>query len=159
MRTPGPQPLDLLPPPGDRVGGGPAVDAVDRPAVPRDPVLREPEDGGVLEAVRGGSQPQAGPTPHEADGAGGAASPTANDRGGARREGLPLPAARSYADSRGRGLEFGHHVCADEAWLHVPDGGDRLVQPLRPVLAAVEHAGGRLLFEGAGGGVGAGRSE
>ena len=45
MRTPGPQPLDLLPPAGDRVGGEPAADAVDRPAVPRDPVLREPEDG------------------------------------------------------------------------------------------------------------------
>src|SRR5262245_60684729 len=59
MRTPGPQPLDLLPRAGCRVGGGSAADAVDRPAVPRDAVLREPEDGGELGSLRGGGQPQA----------------------------------------------------------------------------------------------------
>ena len=30
-------------------------------------------------------------------------------------------------------------------WLHVPDGGDRLVQPVRALVAAVEHAGGAVL--------------
>ena len=63
-----------------------------------------------------------------------------DDRGGGG-EGLPLPAPRSGADPGRRGLEFGHHLCADEARVHVPDGGDRLVQPLRAVVAAVEHAG------------------
>ena len=31
------------------------------------------------------------------------------------------------------------------AWLHVPNGGDRLVQPVRALVAAVEHAGGAVL--------------
>ena len=62
---------------------------------------------------------------------------------GIGRAGLPVPAPRSGADPRRRGLEFGHHLCSDEAWLHVPDGGDRLVQPVRALVAAVEHAGGR----------------
>jgi putative transposase len=31
-------------------------------------------------------------------------------------------------------LEFGHHLCADEAGVHVSDGGDRLVQPVRVVV-------------------------
>ena len=55
-----------------------------------------------------------------------------------------------------RGLEFGHHLCADEARVHVPDGGDRLVQPVRAVVAAVEHAGRRVLPGGVGRGVVAG---
>ena len=42
---------------------------------------------------------------------------------------------------RRRGLEFGHHLRADAAGVHVPDGGDRLVQPVRAVVAAVEYAG------------------
>src|SRR5512135_1165054 len=103
MRTSGPQPLDLLPPAGDRVGGEPAADAVDRPAVSRDPVLWESEDGGELEPLRGGGQPQAGPTAHGADGAGGGAPQAADDRGGARCEGVPVPAPRPGVDPGRRG--------------------------------------------------------
>ena len=55
-----------------------------------------------------------------------------------------------------RSLEFRHHLRADATGIHVPDGGDRLVQPLRAVVAAVEHAGGAVLPGGAGGGVGSG---
>ena len=69
------------------------------------------------------------------------------------RAGLPLLAPRSGADPRQRGLEFGHHLCADAARLHVPDGGDRLVQPVRALVAAVEHAGGAVLPGGARRGV------
>jgi transposase-like protein len=38
------------------------------------------------------------------------------------------------------GLEHRHHLCADGLGVHVPGGGDRLVQPVRDHLAAVEHA-------------------
>ena len=57
------------------------------------------------------------------------------------------------------GLEHGHHVCSAAEWLHVPDGGHRLVQPLRAVLAVVEHAGRGVLPGGAGGGLGHGCPE
>ena len=53
MRTSGSQPLELLPPAGHRVGGEPAPDAADRPAVPQDPVLRQPADDGVPWSVPG----------------------------------------------------------------------------------------------------------
>ena len=59
----------------------------------------------------------------------------------------------------GPGLEHGHHLRADGGGVHVPGGGDRLVQPVRAGLAAVEHAGRVVLPGDAGGGVerGAGR--
>ena len=41
------------------------------------------------------------------------------------------------------GVEYGHHLRADGLGVHVPGGGDRLVQPVRDRLAAVEHAGRR----------------
>ena len=45
----------------------------------------------------------------------------------ARRTGLPPLAPRSGADPRRRGLESGPNLYSDEPWLHVPNGGDRLV--------------------------------
>src|SRR5512135_71825 len=90
MRTPGPQPLDRLPPTGDRVGGGPAPDAADRPAVPENSVLRQPEgDGGPAVLGRDGRS-QAGPATQGVDGPGGAASRTADHDRGAGRAGLPF---------------------------------------------------------------------
>src|SRR5512135_1763558 len=135
MRTPGPQSIELLSRTGRRVGGEPALDAADRPAVPFDPVLRQPTDDGVFGAFRGDGQSQAGPAAHGENGPGGAVSQAADDHRSAGRAGLPLLAPRSGADPRRRGLEFGYHLCAYEAWLHVPDCGDRLVQPVRAVVA------------------------
>src|SRR5215471_13441716 len=100
MRTPGPRPLDLLSPPGDRVGGEPAVDAADRRAIPPDALLWESADGGLAEAPRGGGQSQAGPAAHGADGLGGAPSRAEDRHRRARRAGLPLPAPRPGADPR-----------------------------------------------------------
>src|SRR5436309_7604376 len=145
MRTRWPQPLDLLPPAGRRVGGEPAPDAADRRAISQDPVLRQPEDGGVPGTLRRGGESQADPAAHGVDGAGGIAPEAADDGTGIRRAGVSLPASRPGAEPYQRGLEFGYHVHSHETWFHVPDGGDRLVQPLRPVVAAVEHAGGSIL--------------
>ena len=69
MRTPGYQPIELLPPTGRRVGGEPALDATDRPAVPQDPVLRQPTDDGIIGAIRGDVQSQAGAAAHGQNGA------------------------------------------------------------------------------------------
>ena len=73
--------------------------------------------------------------------------------------GLPVPAPRPGVDPGGRGLEFGYHLCADEAGVHVPDGGDRLVQPVRALVAAVEYDGRGVLPGGAGRGASRGRPE
>ncbi len=54
---------------GHRVGGGPAPDAADRPAVPHDPILRQQADDGVPGALGGDRQSQAGPAAHGVDGA------------------------------------------------------------------------------------------
>ena len=62
---------------------------MDRPAVPPDPVLRESEDGGGLEPLGGGRQPQAGPTAHEADGTGGSAPQAEDDGGGTGAKAYP----------------------------------------------------------------------
>src|SRR5262245_47579832 len=150
MRTPGPQSIELLPLAGRRVGGELALDAADRPAVPRDPILREPADDGMSGAFGGAGQSQAGPAVDGADGPGGAAPQAADHNRDAGRAGLSLLAPRSGADPRRRGVEFGHHVCTDEARLHVSDGGDRLVQPVRAVVAVVELAGGSVLPGGVG---------
>ena len=73
--------------------------------------------------------------------------PKPRTTGGAVRTGLPLPAPRSGADPRQRGLEFGHHGCSDAASLHVPDGGDRLVEPVRALVAAVNALEGQFCLE------------
>jgi hypothetical protein len=156
MRTDRPQPLDLLPPAGDRVGGEPAADAPDRRAVPQDPVLWQSADDGGPRATRGGGQPQAGPAADGVDGPGGARPQAADRRRLDGRSGLSLLAPRPGPGPGQRGLEFGHHLCSDEKGVHVPDGGDRLVQPVRAVVAAVEYHGRRVLPGGARGGALAG---
>src|SRR5512135_3571422 len=134
MRTPGSQPIELLSPTGHRVGGEPALDAADRRAVPQDPVLRQPADDGFFGAYRGDGQPQAGPAAHGVDGFGVAVPQAAYHHHGIGRAGLPLLAPRSGADPRQRGLEFRHNIYSNASWFHVPDGGDRLVQPVRALV-------------------------
>src|SRR5947207_3004183 len=66
---------------------------------------------------------------------------------GARRgaQGLSVPAPQRDHRAGQPGVEHGYHVYSDAGEVHVPDGGDRLAQPLRAVVAAVEHAGGGVL--------------
>ena len=53
---------------------------------------------------------------------------------------LSLSAAGREGREGESGLEHGHHVHPDGLGVHVPGGGDRLVQPVRDRLEAVEHA-------------------
>ncbi len=68
----------------------PAPDAADRPAVPQDPVLRQPADDGVPGAFGRGGQSQAGPAAHGGHGPGGRASP-ADAPPSRRRTRGPIP--------------------------------------------------------------------
>ena len=123
MRTPGPQPIELIPRAGHRVGEGSAADAANRPAVPANSILRQPTDDGVSGAGWGDGQSQASSAAHGGDGPGGPVPQATDHDPGAGRTRLPQLAPRSGADPRRRGLEFGHHLCADAAWIHVPDRG------------------------------------
>src|SRR5260370_6314258 len=139
MRTLGSQPFELLSPTGRRVRGEPALDAADRPAVSFDPILRQPTDDSVFGAIRGDGQSQAGPAAHGENGPGSVVSQTADYHRSAGREGLSLLASRPGTDPRRRGLEFGHHLRSDQAWVHVSDRGYRLVQSVRALVAAFQH--------------------
>jgi transposase InsO family protein len=81
-----------------------------------------------------------------------------------RRQCEPLGLSRSSydlgrANPRRRGLEFGHYVCAVAAWLHVPDRGDRLVQPVRALLAPFEYGEGQFCLEALDQALARGRTE
>ena len=56
-------------------------------------------------------------------------------------------------------MEYRHHVYSDAAGLYVSPGDPRLVQPIYPGLAGVEHAGYGLLSASAGAGLEHGRPE
>ena len=109
MRTFGPQPLDLLPPTGDRVGGEPAADAADRRAVHEDPVLRQPEDDGGHEQRRARRSIASGSSDSwRSMGLGGAASRTADHDRGAGCAGLHF-----LADASGFGSRWSCRVCGE----------------------------------------------
>src|SRR5271170_2210875 len=148
MRTSGSQSFELLPSTGHRVGGELAAHAADRRAIPQDPVLRKPADGGCPEVSGRARQSQASPDAHEADGYRGVASQAPDHHSWGGRADLPLPAPRPEIDRGRSGMEFRHHLYSDAAWVHVPDSGDRLVQPIRALVAAVEQAGWWVLFGG-----------
>ena len=115
---------------------------------PQDAVLRQPADDGHLGASRETVNRKRVQRLMRLMGMEALLSEAADDDpGDAARRLYPVPAPRPGVDPGRRGLEFGYHLCADEARVHVPDGGDRLVQPLRAVVAAVEHAGGGFCLE------------
>ena len=90
-----------------------------------------------------------------ADGDRGALSPSAHDQARARPQDLPVSAARAGDHAAEPGVGDGHHLHPDGARLRLPRRGARLVQPPRPVVAAVDHDGGGVLRRDAGGRLGA----
>jgi len=67
---------------------------------------------------------------------------------------LPLPAQEAACDPAEPGLGHGHHLHSHGAGLHLSRRRAGLVHPPRALLAAVDHAGGRLLHRGCRGGAG-----
>src|SRR5262249_28051619 len=139
------KPLHLLLRGGSGDAGESAADAVARPGVHRPPLPGQPSPDAVADRARGGSQPQAGPTTPAAHGSGGGLPQTPAEYRPAGAPDLPVLAAEREHRAARSGLEYGHHVCAAGLGLHVPGSHPRLVQPLRPGVAAVENAGRSLL--------------
>src|SRR5262249_59272045 len=134
-------------PAGRRGARGPAAEAANRRAVHRLSLLRQSADDRLADPAGGASQPQAGATPDAADGPGGDLSQAPTESGGTGASDLSLPAAGREDRAARPSLERRHHLRADGDGIYVSGGDDRLVQPLRGGLAAVEHAR-RLVLHG-----------
>jgi len=150
VRAAGVAAIDGVLPGGRRERGEPRLDAADRRAVSGDAVLRQPADGGLI-----GSQSQARATVDAADGDRGDLPASADDLARGRAQDLPVSAAERGDRAARSGVEHGHHVHPVATRLLVPDGDHGLVQSTRAGMAVVEHAHGRLLHRGAGGGAAA----
>lgn len=150
VRAAGVAAIDGVLPGGRRERGEPRLDAADRRAVSSDAVLRQPADVGLV-----GSQSQARATVDAADGDRGDLPASADDLARGRAQDLPVSAAERGDRAARSGVEHGHHVHPVATRLLVPDGDHGLVQSTRAGMAVVEHAHGRLLHRGAGGGAAA----
>ena len=110
---------------------------------------------GSRKMARGvGHRSQAGAAADAADGPGGDLPQAAAVAEHDGAPDLPVFAAERGDRAARPGVVQRHHLRADAAGLDVPDGGHGLVQPLRAVVAVVEHAGRAVLPGGVGGGVG-----
>ena len=150
MRTAGTEPRHVLSPAGPRERGEPGVDAADRRAVLADAVLWLASDGGSARHPTVADQSQAHAAADAVDGSGSDLSQAAHHAARCHAQDLPVFAAELGDYAAQSGLVVRHHVRADADGLHVPDGRDRLVQPLRAGLGFIEYVGRRFLRRGVG---------
>ena len=120
-------------------------DASHRRAIPEDAVVRESADDGVARSARLGGESQAGATTDATDGFGGDLSKASNDGCSDGASEIPVFIEGSCGHAAERSLGGRHHIHPDVDGVHVPGGGDRLVQPVRVVVAIVEQPGGKFL--------------
>lgn len=158
MRTVSPQPIELLPHAGRRKRRESGADATHRRAVPEDAVLWFAPDGRSARHAASAAQSQARSTPDASDGPGGRVPQATHHAARRKPQDLPVFTARSADRASQPGVERRHHVHPDAQRLHVPGGGNRLVQSPCVELAIVEHAGGQLLRGGDRSGAGTGRA-
>jgi hypothetical protein len=120
-------------------------DASHRRAIPEDALVRQSSDDGMAESARVRSEPETRATTDAADGLGGNLSEASDDGRCFGAPEIPVFIAGSQDHAAERGLGSGHHVHPDVARLHVLGGSDRLVQPVRFVMAIVEQPGEQFL--------------
>jgi len=151
MRAVGPESVELLLRAGDRERGEPGADGVDRPRVHGPSVPGQSRHAGLAPARGARGQSQTGAAADASDGSGSGVSEAAFV--GQRRgtQGVSVPAAERGDRACEPGVEHGYHVYSHAKRVHVPDGGDRLVQSVCLVVAAVEHAGCGVLSGSVGG--------
>ena len=116
--------------------------------------LKTPFYGSRKMAKQLGISRYAGAASDAADGLGSDLSQAASVARRRRAPDLPVFAAKCGDRAAQPGVVERHHLRADAARLDVPDGGHGLVQPLRAVVAIVEHARRAVLPGGVGGSVG-----
>ena len=137
-----------------RERGEPGADAPDRRALSEVPVLRLASDGPPARPGRPSGRPAPGAAADAADGLASDPSAAPDQRGASRASDLSLSSAGYDDRSAEPGLVRRHHLHPGPSRLHVSGGDHGLGDAPCPGLAAVEHAGRRLLHRRARRGVG-----
>jgi hypothetical protein len=148
VRAAGPAPFNLLLPTSRRIGPKLGADAADRQALSETPFLRQPTDGRRVEM-----QSQANTAAHAFDEHRSYLSQEADHSESSGTQDLPVFTAKCGDNAYRPGVEHRHHLHSDATWISVFGCGDRLVQPVRFIVAALEHVAGRILHRGVGGSV------
>jgi hypothetical protein len=136
-------PRGTTPPRGLERRESPA-DTADRGTVSGHAVLPQSADGG-----RPRRQSQSGAAADAAHGDRGDLPQAADDLARGRTQDLTVFAAERRDPASQPRVGDGHHLRAAAAWVSVPRGGHRLVQPTRLGVATVEHARRQLMLKGA----------
>src|SRR5687768_2938051 len=121
------------------------TDAADRRAVSGAAILWLAADDRLADRAWPRRQSQAGTTPHAADGPGSDLSQAATLAAWRGSPDLPVFTAKCRDSAAQPGVEQRHHLRAAGQRLCVPDGGARLVQPLRAVVGTIVDAGWSVL--------------
>jgi len=141
-----PAAIDVLLRTGRRESGESVTDARHRRAVFEDTVLRQSPYGHGF-----GRQPQADSASDAADGHRSDLQQATDHTSSIEPQNIPVFTAK-YDDYAARpGLEHRHHIRSHVSRFSLPGCGHGLVQPLRAIMATVEHARRRILPGGAGG--------
>lgn len=158
MRTAGDQPQRLLLRTLSGKCGEPAFDEADRRAAfAASDVWASAPDSSVATG-RCSDQPKAGGTVDEGHGHRGHLSQAGHKPGSAGTRDLPVFIEEQVHYGSRPGMVRGHHLHPHEARVHVSDGGDGLVEPVRAGVGVEQHAGGGVLRAGMADGAGPGKS-
>ncbi len=117
-------------------------------AVPQVSVLRRPPDGSASAPRGGADRAAAGRSPDAPAWSSGGLSGAADQCAAPRAPGLSISAAGSGDRAAEPCVVRRHHLHPGAARLPLPGGDHGLGEPLRPGLAAVEHAGRGVLCRG-----------
>ncbi len=149
VRAAGLASVNLLLPTSRRVGRELGTNATDRRAVFEIPILRLPKHFTRTEV-----QSKTYPTAHASDEYRSDLSQKANHSASCRTQDIPVFTTKCGDNADRPGVEHRHHLHSDAAWILVLGCSNRLVQPVRVIVAAFEHAARRVLHRGVAGSVG-----
>lgn len=132
----------------ERVGGEPRPDAAYRQAVSEEAVLRRAADDVVAQRAGLWCESQTRGALDAPDGAAGDLARSAHEHAAPRTSNLPVFIAWNGDSCAEPGVVRGPDVRGDAPRLHVPDGGDGLVQPVRHRMGRIQQHGERFLRGG-----------
>ena len=113
----------------------------DRRGVHAAAVLRQPAHGGASPEARACGQPQASAAAHARNLTGGDGPGAGHEREASAAQDPSISAARPRGEAAEPDAEHGRNLQPAGARLCLPGGDHRLVQPARPVVAAIEQHG------------------
>jgi len=131
-----------------------SVDAADRRVVPEASILRLATDDAVVETTGMVGERETSGTTDAADGSASCRARSPYESASSGTSDLSVPAAGRADPGARRSLVRRYHLYSHASRVFVPGGRDGLVQPLRACVGAVEFAGGSVLSQCPGAGIG-----